>query len=74
MHDISYQYGFTEQAGNFQKSNFGKGGQGNDAIVINVLDPSDTNNAEFFTSPDGQPGIMNMHRFTYTYPRSQSGL
>ncbi|KAH9245403.1 hypothetical protein BASA81_017112 [Batrachochytrium salamandrivorans] len=51
MHDISYQYGFTEQAGNFQKSNFGKGGQGNDAIVINVLDPSDTNNAEFFTSP-----------------------
>ncbi|KAH6571489.1 hypothetical protein BASA60_007135 [Batrachochytrium salamandrivorans] len=28
MHDISYQYGFTEQAGNFQKSNFGKGGKG----------------------------------------------
>ncbi|KAH6571487.1 hypothetical protein BASA60_007133 [Batrachochytrium salamandrivorans] len=74
MHDISYQYGFTEQAGNFQKSNFGKGGQGNDAIVINVLDPSDTNNAEFFTSPDGQPGIMNMHRFTYTYPDRNPGF
>ncbi|KAH9249247.1 hypothetical protein BASA81_013035 [Batrachochytrium salamandrivorans] len=28
MHDISYQYGFTEQAGNFQTDNFGKGGKG----------------------------------------------
>ncbi|KAH9264447.1 hypothetical protein BASA83_012090 [Batrachochytrium salamandrivorans] len=24
MHDISYQYGFTESAGNFQKNNFGR--------------------------------------------------
>ncbi|KAJ1336275.1 hypothetical protein BSLG_010766 [Batrachochytrium salamandrivorans] len=37
MHDISYQYGFTEKAGNFQKDNFGKGGKGNDAVTINVL-------------------------------------
>ncbi|KAJ1332229.1 hypothetical protein BSLG_010821 [Batrachochytrium salamandrivorans] len=28
MHDITYQYGFTEKAGNFQKDNFGKGGKG----------------------------------------------
>ncbi|KAH6562136.1 hypothetical protein BASA62_009374 [Batrachochytrium salamandrivorans] len=34
MHDITYQYGFTEKAGNFQKDNFGKGGQGNDAVVL----------------------------------------
>ncbi|KAH6565583.1 hypothetical protein BASA62_007165 [Batrachochytrium salamandrivorans] len=27
MHDITYQYGFTEKTGNFQKDNFGKGGQ-----------------------------------------------
>ncbi|KAH6583176.1 hypothetical protein BASA61_008118 [Batrachochytrium salamandrivorans] len=27
MHDITYQYGFTESAGNFQKDNFGKGGK-----------------------------------------------
>ncbi|KAH9265849.1 hypothetical protein BSLG_010785 [Batrachochytrium salamandrivorans] len=37
MHDISYQYGFTESAGNFQKDNFGKGGQGNDVVIIHVL-------------------------------------
>ncbi|KAH6588377.1 hypothetical protein BASA50_010765 [Batrachochytrium salamandrivorans] len=40
MHDISYQYGFTESAGNFQTNNFGKGGQGNDAVAVNVLNPS----------------------------------
>ncbi|KAH6602386.1 hypothetical protein BASA61_001174 [Batrachochytrium salamandrivorans] len=37
MHDISYQYGFTEQAGNFQTDNFDKGGQGNDAVVLMFL-------------------------------------
>ncbi|KAH6575895.1 hypothetical protein BASA60_004765 [Batrachochytrium salamandrivorans] len=37
MHDITYQYGFTEKAGNFQNDNFNKGGQGNDAVNINVL-------------------------------------
>ncbi|KAH9262776.1 hypothetical protein BASA83_013747 [Batrachochytrium salamandrivorans] len=60
MHDISYQYGFTESAGNFQKDNFGLGGEGNDAVTINVLNPSDTNNAEFLAPPDGQPGVMNI--------------
>ncbi|KAH9254989.1 extracellular metalloproteinase 5 [Batrachochytrium salamandrivorans] len=49
MHDISYQYGFTESAGNFQTNNFGKGGRGNDAITINVLNPSRVNNADFLT-------------------------
>ncbi|KAH6563189.1 hypothetical protein BASA60_010816 [Batrachochytrium salamandrivorans] len=74
VHDISYQYGFTESAGNFQKNNFGLGGEGNDAVIINVLNPSDTNNAEFFTFPDGQPGVMNMFRFTKTTPHRNPGL
>ncbi|KAJ1328659.1 hypothetical protein BSLG_010725 [Batrachochytrium salamandrivorans] len=51
MHDITYQYGFTERAGNFQTNNFGKGGRGNDAITINVLNPSRVNNADFLTPP-----------------------
>ncbi|KAH6570731.1 hypothetical protein BASA62_004146 [Batrachochytrium salamandrivorans] len=66
MHDITYQYGFTEQAGNFQKDNFGKGGKGGDAIVVNVLNTSDVNNANFIVPADGRPGIMNMFRFNYT--------
>ncbi len=34
MHDISYQYGFTEAAGNFQRNNLGKGGLGLDRVII----------------------------------------
>ncbi|KAH6577873.1 hypothetical protein BASA60_003847 [Batrachochytrium salamandrivorans] len=49
MHDITYRYGFTEKAGNFQKNNFGLGGKDNDAVTINVLDPSKTNGAKFLT-------------------------
>ncbi|KAH6586741.1 hypothetical protein BASA50_000338 [Batrachochytrium salamandrivorans] len=74
MHDITYQYGFTEKAGNFQKDNFGKGGQGNDAVGINVLNTSKVNNANFLAPGDGQSGIMNMFRFTYTTPGRSGGL
>ena len=31
-HDLHYQYGFDEQAGNYQASNFGRGGTGGDPI------------------------------------------
>ncbi|KAH6571550.1 hypothetical protein BASA60_007119 [Batrachochytrium salamandrivorans] len=74
MHDITYQYGFTERAGNFQTNNFGKGGRGNDAITINVLNPSRVNNADFLTPPDGRPGVMNMYRFTYTTPNRSASF
>ncbi|KAH6582254.1 hypothetical protein BASA50_000951 [Batrachochytrium salamandrivorans] len=74
MHDISYQYGFTEKAGNFQKDNFGKGGKGNDAVTINVLNPSKTNGAGFIIPPDGQPGVMNMHRYTTATPNRNPGF
>ncbi|KAH9246737.1 hypothetical protein BASA81_015701 [Batrachochytrium salamandrivorans] len=74
MHDITYRYGFTEKAGNFQKNNFGLGGKGNDAVTINVLNPSKTNGADFFTPPDGQPGVMNMFRFNYTTPNRNPGF
>ncbi|KAJ8329145.1 hypothetical protein QVD99_004850 [Batrachochytrium dendrobatidis] len=68
MHDITYQYGFNEAAGNFQKDNFGKGGEGNDPVNIDILNTSGTNNAIFFSPADGQPGTMRMFRFTYTKP------
>ncbi|KAL2919754.1 hypothetical protein HK105_200670 [Polyrhizophydium stewartii] len=74
MHDVSYQYGFTEAAGNFQLDNFGKGGKANDAVVISVLDPWDTDNADFATPPDGQQPRMNMYRFTATTPNRDGGL
>ncbi|KAL2915188.1 decapping endonuclease targeting mRNA [Polyrhizophydium stewartii] len=74
MHDISYQYGFTEKAGNFQLDNFGEGGKANDAVVISVQDASGTNNANFATPPDGQAPRMNMYRFTYTTPNRDGSL
>nr|KAJ3414651.1 hypothetical protein HK105_001710 [Polyrhizophydium stewartii] len=74
MHDISYLYGFTEAAGNFQLSNNGKGGKANDAVVISVQDASGTNNANFATPPDGQAPRMNMFRFTQTTPNRDGGL
>jgi extracellular elastinolytic metalloproteinase len=46
VHDIAYQYGFTEKTGNFQVNNFDRGGLGNDAVNINNQAPGQ-NNANF---------------------------
>lgn len=36
VHDIAYQYGFTEAAGNFQQSDFEKGGVAGDGVIANT--------------------------------------
>lgn len=61
MHDISYQYGFDEAAGNFQKDNMGRGGLGNDFVLAEAQDGSGTNNANFGTPPDGSNPRMQMY-------------
>ncbi|KAF9457871.1 Fungalysin metallopeptidase-domain-containing protein [Collybia nuda] len=66
VHDIAYRYGFTESAFNFQKNNFGKGGKGNDRVLMSVQDASGTNNADFATPPDGQSGTCRMFIWTLT--------
>jgi hypothetical protein len=38
MHDRLYDLGFTEEAGNFQADNFGRGGIGGDALVAKAQD------------------------------------
>ncbi|KAH6580596.1 hypothetical protein BASA60_002806 [Batrachochytrium salamandrivorans] len=74
FHDTTYQYGFTEKAGNFQKDNFGKGGMGRDQVIINVQNSKKTNNAHFYTPPDGEPGVLDLHIFTATKPHRDSAL
>ncbi|TRM70588.1 Fungalysin metallopeptidase-domain-containing protein [Schizophyllum amplum] len=74
LHDISYLYGFTEAAYNFQSSNFGKGGAGNDRVLMSVQDSTYTNNADFATPPDGQSGQCRMFIWTYTNPRRDGDL
>ncbi|CAE6431544.1 unnamed protein product [Rhizoctonia solani] len=74
MHDVTYLYGFTESAYNFQNSNFGKGGNENDGIQVSVQDGSGKNNANFATPPDGQPGIMRMYTWDFTTPNRDGAL
>ena len=66
IHDVQYQYGFDEAAGNFQVNNYGKGGLGNDSVQAEAQDGSGTNNANFGTPPDGQRPRMQM--FVWTAP------
>ena len=63
-HDVLYSVGFTEQARNFQNSNFGRGGVEADRVSAEAQDSSSTNNANFATGADGQRGRMQMFVFT----------
>ncbi len=63
IHDILYQYGFDEVAGNFQSNNYGNGGSGNDAVNADAQDGSGNNNANFSTPPDGFQPRMQMFTF-----------
>ncbi|OBZ66603.1 Extracellular metalloproteinase mep [Grifola frondosa] len=74
IHDITYKYGFTEDAFNFQNNNFGIGGLGNDRVTASVQDSSCVNNAFFQTPPDGQNGHMTMCLFTVTSPSRDGAL
>jgi extracellular elastinolytic metalloproteinase len=68
-HDVLYDLGFTEKAGNFETNVNGQGGVGGDFVILNAQDGSGTNNANFATPPDGQSGRMRMFRWTYSTPQ-----
>lgn len=58
MHDVWYEYGFDEVAGNFQENNYGNGGLGGDFVFADGQDGAGLNNATFGTPPDGgNPGM-----------------
>ncbi|KAI8911045.1 Fungalysin metallopeptidase-domain-containing protein [Gorgonomyces haynaldii] len=67
-HDIMFLYGFDEAAGNFQINNFSGKGQDQDPVFSLVQDGSGTNNANFASPPDGQPGVMRMFVFDRSNP------
>jgi hypothetical protein len=67
-HDRLYQYGFTEQARNFQNNNFGRGGLGADFVRGEAQDSGGTNNANFSTPADGSLPRMQMYIFTAPTP------
>lgn len=59
-HDIFYRYGFDETSGNFQYSNYDRGGVGFDQVYADAQDGSGQNNAQFLALEDGSPGRMEM--------------
>ncbi|HLL41641.1 MAG TPA: M36 family metallopeptidase, partial [Segetibacter sp.] len=63
MHDLSYQYGFDEVSGNFQRNNLERGGLGNDFVYADAQDGSGFANAYFTTPPDGENPRMEMFLF-----------
>jgi extracellular elastinolytic metalloproteinase len=74
VHDITYKYGFTEAAYNFQNTQIASGGKGNDRVKISVQDTSGTDNANFATPADGQSGQMRMFLWDYTSPGRDGAL
>lgn len=74
IHDITYQYGFTEVAGNFQSNNYGRGGSGNDAVNAEAQDGGGVNNANFGTPADGSAPRMQMYLWNRTTPGRDGDL
>lgn len=71
MHDVWYQYGFTEANGNFQQNNYGRGGAAADYVNAEAQDGSlatevSLNNANFSAPKDGSRGRMQMFLWNRT--------
>ena len=60
MHDVTFRYGFDEQAGNFQATNHSGAGKGGDPVLAEAQDGSGVLNANFATPAEGQSGRMQM--------------
>jgi len=74
IHDVQYQYGFDEAAGNFQVNNYGRGGAGNDSVRAEAQDGGGTNNANFATPADGSRPRMQMYIWTSPNPDRDGDL
>lgn len=69
IHDVFYQFGFTESAKNFQQNNFGNGGVNDDSVYAEAQDGSGLNNANFSSPSDGNNPRMQMYLWSVTNSR-----
>ncbi len=74
IHDVQYQYGFDEAAGNFQVNNYGNGGAGGDDVRAEAQDGAGNCNANFFTPTDGSRPRMQMFTCNNTNPAADGDL
>ncbi|MDX6405211.1 MAG: hypothetical protein QOH70_2666, partial [Blastocatellia bacterium] len=70
LHDLFYDAGFNEAAGNAQTNNYGRGGLGNDSIKAQAQDFQSFSNANMLTPADGAQPRMRM----YVFPSPTSTL
>lgn len=73
LHDVTFRYGFTEAAGNFQSQNYSGQGYGNDRVIADCLDGlrdySDyTYCSTMEVQPDGTSPTMSLGPVLYPYP------
>lgn len=73
-HDEMYKFGFTEQAGNFQHFNFGRGGSEGDRISYEIEDSSGTNGANLSVAADGNRPRLQMFIWTGPTPDRDGAL
>ncbi|WP_231433738.1 MULTISPECIES: T9SS-dependent M36 family metallopeptidase [unclassified Chryseobacterium] len=66
VHDVFHKFGFNEASKNFQQTNFGLGGVGNDYVLAEAQDGGGTNNANFSTPADGSKPRMQMYLWSQT--------
>ena len=74
IHDIQYQYGFDEAAGNFQVNNYGNGGASGDDVRAEAQDGGGNCNANFFTPSDSNRPRMQMYTCTNSSPLRDGDL
>jgi hypothetical protein len=75
LHDFWYAAGFTEVAGNAQRSNYGRGGVENDPILAEAQDNAlggSRNNANMSTPDDGMSPRMQVYLWTGKDDRAMS--
>lgn len=63
QHDVWYNHGFDEVAGNAQRSNYGRGGVENDPLIAQGQDASGRSNANMATPADGSSPTMQQYLF-----------
>ncbi|MEE8524510.1 MAG: M36 family metallopeptidase, partial [Thermoanaerobaculia bacterium] len=76
IHDVQFQYGFDEAAGNFQVTNFTPSGSGGDDVRAEAQDnvAFGNCNANFFTPADGSRPRMQMFLCRNTSPARDGDL
>ena len=61
LHDVTYRYGFTENAGNFQQTNYLNVGAGADEVIIECQSIFRPCNASFSTQREGISPVLKVN-------------